>query len=75
MEQNWSYDELEAIQTLMERYRYSHAELERIYDLYNRIFNTRKSPTSCGKCNANKLQALKRKYEEERTKRDQEGKG
>ena len=73
MGQNWSYDELEAIQTLMERRSYSHAQLEVIYDLYNRVFNTNKSITSCGKCNANKLQALKRKYEEERTKRDQKG--
>ena len=73
MEQNWSYDELEAIRTLMERRSYSHAQLQVIYDLYNRVFNTRKSVSSCGKCNANKLQALKRKYEEERTKRDQKG--
>lgn len=71
MEQNWSYDELEGIQTLMERSRYSHADLQKIYDLYNRVFNTNKSITSCGKCNANKLKSLRRKYEEERQKRDQ----
>lgn len=71
MEQNWTYDELEGIQTLMERSRYSHADLQKIYDLYNRVFNTNKSITSCGKCNANKLKSLRRKYEEERQKRDQ----
>lgn len=72
-EQNWTYEELEDIQSLMERSRYSHEQLLKIYDLYNRIFNENKSPTSCGKCNVNKLNSLKRKYEEERTKRQQEG--
>ena len=73
MEEKWSYDELEGIQTLMERSRYSHADLLKIYDLYNRVFNTNKSVSSCGKCNANKFKALKRKYEEERKKRNEEG--
>ena len=69
MEEKWSYDELEQIQSLMERSRYSHADLEKIYDLYNRVFNTNQSITSCGKCSANKFKSLKRKYDEERTKR------
>lgn len=69
MDENWSFEELEDIQTLMDRRSYSHADLLKIYDLYNRIFNTNKSVSSCGKCNVNKLRALKRKYEEERTKR------
>jgi hypothetical protein len=69
MEQNWTYDELEGIQTLMERSRYSHAELLRAFDLYNRVFNKTKSITSCGKCNSNVFKALRRKYEEERIKR------
>ncbi len=50
MEQNWTYDELVEIQTLMEKSRYSHAELLLATDLYNRIFNKTKSITSCGKC-------------------------
>lgn len=69
MEQNWTYDELEQIQSLMEKSRYSHYDLTIIYDLYNRVFNEKKNITSCGKCSANKLKALKRKYEAERTKR------
>ena len=73
MEENWSYDELEEIQSLMEKSRYSHAELIKVYDLYNRVFKTNKSITSCGKCNSNKFLALKRKYEEERKKRNEEG--
>ena len=73
MEENWTYDELRDIQTLMEKSRYSHAELIVVYDLYNRVFKTNKSITSCGKCNANKFKALKRKYEEERNKRNEEG--
>lgn len=75
MEQNWSYDELEDIQTLMDRRSYSHAQLQIIYDLYNRVFGTNKSVSSCGKCNINKLAALKRKYEEERTKRQKTNEG
>ena len=73
MEENWTYDELRDIQTLMEKSRYSHAELIKVYDLYNRVFKTNKSITSCGKCNSNKFLALKRKYEEERNKRNEEG--
>lgn len=69
MEQNWTYDELEAIQSLMEKSRYSHAELQRATELYNRIFDKPKNITSCGKCNSNTFKALKRKYEEERSKR------
>ena len=75
MEQNWTYDELEDIQTLMERRSYSHADLLKIYDLYNRVFNTNKSVSSCGKCNANKLKSLKRKYDEERAKRNETNEG
>ena len=71
MEQEWSFEELEAIQSLMERARYSHAERLMVYDLYNRIFRVKKSPTSCGKCMVNTLNALRRKYEDERTKRNQ----
>jgi len=67
-EQRWTFEELEEIQTLMEKRGYSHAQLVKIYDLYNRIFNENKSPTSCGKCNINKLNSLRRKYEEERIK-------
>lgn len=73
MEENWTYDELEDIQTLMDRRSYSHADWLKIYDLYNRIFNTNKPVSSCGKCNVNKLRGLKRKYEEERQKRNEEG--
>lgn len=69
MEEKWTYKELEEIQTLMERSRYSHADWLRVYDLYNRIFNTNKSVSSCGKCNISKLKSLRRKYEEERQKR------
>lgn len=69
MEEKWSYEELEQIQSLMERSRYSHADMLLATDLYNRIFTTTKSITSCGKCNSNIFKALKRKYDEERTKR------
>jgi len=72
MEQKWSFDELEDIQTLMERVRYSHADWIKIYDLYNRVFNTNKPVSSCGKCNIQKLKALKRKYEEEYKKKQGE---
>ena len=72
MEQNWNYDELKDIQSLMGKQRYSHSELLRVYDLYNRIFGTNKSVSSCGKCNSNKLKSLQRKYEEERKKRGEE---
>ena len=69
-EQQWTFEELEDIQSLMEKRGYSHDQLIKIYDLYNRVFNTRQSVSSCGKCNINKLNALRRKYEEERKKRD-----
>ena len=71
MEQEWSFEELEAIQSLMERARYSHEQRLMVYDLYNRIFNVKKHPTSCGKCMVNTLNALRRKYEDERNKRNQ----
>ncbi len=69
MEQNWTYDELVEIQILTGKHRLNHEDLTRLYDLYNRVFNENKSITSCGKCNSNKLKALTRKYEEERSKR------
>lgn len=68
---NWTFEELEDIQRLMERSRYSHADRLLVYDLYNRIFKIKKSPSSCGKCMVNTLNALRRKYEDERTKRNQ----
>lgn len=71
MEQNWSFEELEAIQSLMGRQRISHADRERIYDLYNRIFKVKKQPSTCGKCVVNTLNGLQRKYEDERNKRNQ----
>lgn len=72
MEQNWSFEELEQIQSLMERSGYNHSQRVQIYDLYNRVFNTNKSPTSCGKCIVGKLNSLRRKYEEERKKRNED---
>ena len=71
MEQNWSFEELEDIQSLMERRGYSHSDRVRIWDLYNRINNTNLSPTSCGKCVVGKLNSLRKKYEEERKKRNE----
>jgi len=67
MEQNWTFEELEAIQIMMDKYKYSHADLQTIYNLYNRVFKTNEQISSCGKCNANKLKALKRFYEQQRT--------
>lgn len=71
MEQNWTYEELEDIQSLMDRSGYNHSQRVRIYDLYNRIYNTNKSPTSCGKCLIGKLKGIRLKYEEERKKRNE----
>jgi len=68
MEQEWSFEELEAIQSLMHRQRYGHADTLKAYDLYNRIFNTQKHPTSCGKCVITILNGLRHKYDEERNK-------
>ena len=65
----WTFEELENIQSLMERQRYSHADRLQIYDLYNRIFNTQKHPTSCGKCVVNTLNGLRTTYRNELEKR------
>lgn len=71
MEQKWSFEELEAIQKYMERTHYGHAHKLEIYDLYNRVFNQQKHPTSCGKCIVGVLNALRTKYNEERSKQSE----
>jgi len=63
---NWTFEELEQIQDLMERSRYNQTQLEKINNLYNRVFNKNKPVSSCGKCNRNKLDALRRVYEAEK---------
>lgn len=71
MEQKWNFEELQDIQKYMERNNYGHAHKLIIYELYNRVFNQQKSPTSCGKCIVNVLNALRTKYNEERTKQSE----
>lgn len=67
----WEYEELEDIVLLNDRQRYSSEDIDRIFNLYNRVFNTHKRPTGCGKCIVNTLSALNRKLDDERRKRQQ----
>lgn len=71
MEEKWNYNELVDIQSLMEKTMYSHEQKLKIYDLFNRINNTNKQPTSCGKCVVSVLNGLRHTYNEERKRREE----
>jgi len=60
----WTFEELQNAQRLHDRQRYSREEIDEMFGLYNRIFNTKKQPTGCGKCIVNVLESLRRKYDE-----------
>jgi hypothetical protein len=67
----WDFEELESIQLLNDRQRYSSEDIDRIFDLYNRVNDTHKKPTGCGKCIVNALESLRRRYDAERQQRNQ----
>lgn len=61
---NWTFDELQNIQPLLDKYGITRDEQKYIYNLYNRIFKTNQQP-GCGKCLINVIKNLKNKYRTE----------
>jgi hypothetical protein len=51
-------EELEYIASISRQKRYSPADRDKLYYTYNRIFNTRVKPTTCGNCIANRHKQL-----------------
>lgn len=63
MNENWTFEELQNAQRLMGRARFTGEDIQEIFSLYNRINNTNKKPTGCGKCVINALNNLQRNYD------------
>jgi hypothetical protein len=64
---NWTFDELERILPLLDKYGIERQEQEYIYNLFNRIFKVNERP-GCGKCLINVIKKLKAKYQHELNK-------
>ena len=60
-------DELTYLESIIQQKRYSPADREKMYSVYNRIFGTNKRPTSCGKCLANTHRELMNIYNKFKT--------
>ena len=51
-------DELEYLRSIRGKRNYGSGDRNEMYRVYNRIFNDRKTPTSCGSCVAKTHRAL-----------------
>ena len=60
---NYTFEELETIIPLLDKYGLTSTETQLIYNLHNRIFKTNKRP-GCGKCFKQICKSLKIKYTE-----------
>jgi hypothetical protein len=60
---NWTPQELIPIKDLYGRYKITNEEWKWVYNLYNRIHNTKKSP-GCNKCMRNVMERMKNLYDE-----------
>lgn len=59
----YTYQEYLKVEELTGKYKLSQDELNYIYNFYNRVFQTNKTP-GCGKCLANMLKRLKHKFKD-----------
>lgn len=59
--ENYTLDELEKAYMTGNKSTYTNEEIDWFYNLYNRVFNTHKSP-GCGKCFVNIRKHLTNRY-------------
>jgi hypothetical protein len=59
--ENWTFQELDDVIPLLDKYGLTREQTNYIYNLYNRIFKMNKQP-GCGKCFVNIARQLKIKH-------------
>ena len=62
-------EELTYLESIRNQKRYSPADRDKMYYTYNRLFNTRIRPTTCGSCIAKRHKELMQVYQLEINKK------